>query len=502
MDRDDDKFENIDVKIRSKETLGSEIGSGKEGTVYEIQDTRKEVAKIIQSERRSDKHDKLKEMIRHPPDTKNLSEAFNQNHPPLAWPIDTIHSVDNDDFLGYSMPRLEMCEYQNIFKYARNFDTDANFRYRVAMDFAVKIALVHANGHAIGDMNHSNILVRDGVVTLIDCDSFHVSCEYQDFGSNMIYSRYAPPDGRSETDHVEEVQLSDQFGLAIHIFQLLMEGLHPFVAVGSHATTGSTKNAIHGNRFPHAHPDAGQLKPPDRAPDYSQLPAEIKSRFSAAFISGKMNPKDRPTAREWVNALAQATDMTWAAERCKHSLNIPQSGNSGTSGASTGNNGIHRKKWEKQREQRRRRSSSGSEQAPSTASPTSGGSSPERTADGQSYNRDRPNYQQFRESSSDGGSTGTSSTTTSSTSSSSGATSNSTTPSTSSFSVETSNSARGSIITIMIVIFSISFTTVVFIDPELVFPLVIAGAVVFSLVGAYYGARSALGRSDQRRARP
>lgn len=381
MTLNDNEFETQDVKVGSEiVAIGTPLGSGKEGTVYGIQGSHTEVMKIFETSRRTDKRRKVKEMVRNPPEDPTKDKS---NVPALIWPIEAVHSVSNDDFLGYTMPRLEMDEFVNAQKYARNAldhtTSDADFRYLAAMNLALRVALVHTNGHGMGDMHHSNILVKDGIVTLIDCDGFHISGKYRDFGGATIYPRYEPPDTRSQDDDVRTVQLSDQFGLAVHIFQFLMGGYHPFVAVGSEATTGSTKNAIHGNKFPYSDPNPGQFEPPDRAPDYSSLPAEIKDLFEAVFISGKTNPTYRPTATDWVNALARASSIDTSGSDPVQPKNTDES------------LGDQQDKWEHQREQRQQQyTSPGSKQSSDLGDSDSASS--DQTRSGDSYRRNSSNW--------------------------------------------------------------------------------------------------------------
>ena len=407
MVRDDDEFEMTDVTVGSDVvTLGAELGSGKEGTVYEIQRTGDRAVKMFEHKRQDAKKGKITETVSNSPEDPT-DEQLDQ--PGLIWPIETVSTVSDAAFLGYSMPRLEMGEFQNAQKYARDVlshsNSDADFRYLSAMDLALKVALVHVNGHALGDMHHSNILVSGGIASLIDCDGFHISGKYQDFGGATVYPRYEPPDTRSEADDVKTVRLSDQFGLAIHIFQFLMGGYHPFVAVGSDATAGSTKNAILGNDFPYSDPDPGRLEPPDRAPEYDWLPAEIKDLFEAAFVFGKTNPEFRPTAEDWVNALARASSIdTSGSDPVRPTTSTQSEGN-----ASSDNTVDREEKWERQRKTRQKQVSS-SRDGRSSSEQDSGSSksaSSGETTEAGSHSRDSSTWaEEIRSGGSQSGSAG------------------------------------------------------------------------------------------------
>lgn len=393
MTLSDDKFENTEVEIGSETTtLNQIIGSGKEGTVYSLENVQTEVVKIFSPRRRQQKRLKVKEMVRNQPQqiTDNKSKP-----PDLVWPLEVVQTVPDSEFLGYSMPRLNITEFDNALKYARNSlshsESTSEARYSAALNLALKVALVHVNGHAVGDMHHTNILVNDGHVTLIDCDGFHISGKSRDFGGSTFWPRYEPPDTRRRGDTVHEVQLSDQFGLAVHIFQFLMAGFHPFVATGSEATSGSTEAAIHGNRFPYKDPDPGRLEPPRHAPDYGKLPSDIKALFDAAFISGKEKPANRPAAIDWLNTLA---DLSYT------DVSTPQPSRTDDPSEELDD------KWKRQREQRRQQytssesmegtdeSKTDANETSSSASATAGtaDSSGPRESHKDSYSRDSRNW--------------------------------------------------------------------------------------------------------------
>ena len=306
-----DEFSNTDVEIGSATmTLGRTLGSGKEGTVYAIQGARQKAVKIFDEGRRADKRSKIREMIRNPPD--DLFKEV-QGEPRLIWPQKPVRTVESSEFLGYAMLRIDTNDLQDAQKYASekldHSESSAKLRYLAAADLAFTIALVHQHGHALGDMHERNILVNTENISLIDCDSFHIRGKYRSFGGSTIYPRYAVRDSRNKDDPVAEIQQADRFGLAVHIFQFLMGGQHPFVAVGEEATTGSTEIHLEGNQFPYHDPKPERLEPPDGVPDYTTIPRDIRDLFKRAFIDGKTRPRHRPKAIKWAKVLARVGDI-------------------------------------------------------------------------------------------------------------------------------------------------------------------------------------------------
>jgi DNA-binding helix-hairpin-helix protein with protein kinase domain len=162
--------------------------------------------------------------------------------------------------------------------------------------------VIHKQGHAIGDMNHDNILVKDGYISLIDCDSYHITKGNQEFSGKTYFHRYHPPEKRGKG--IDEVQLADRFGLAIHIFQLLMSGFHPYQSKGLEVNKHEGfENKIKYTRFTYDNPVPKRSEPAPQAPPYNELPANVQSLFNKCFVLGKRDPDMRPSAEEWVRTL-------------------------------------------------------------------------------------------------------------------------------------------------------------------------------------------------------
>ena len=163
-------------------------------------------------------------------------------------------------------------------------------------------------------MNHENIyFASDGLVTLLDCDAFHVSGpDGEVFHGRTEHPRYAPPEGIGES--LPAVERADRFGLAVHLFQLLMAGFHPFQGAGPHSTGGSLAKQIAVHRFPYRRADRG-VAPPPAAPPYRQLPAAVRSLFERAFVVGKDDPTERPTAADWMARLRELLEAETDGEQ-------------------------------------------------------------------------------------------------------------------------------------------------------------------------------------------
>jgi DNA-binding helix-hairpin-helix protein with protein kinase domain len=290
------------VDSGGKITLGDELGTGAEGFVYRIDGKDNEVAKIFKEELRSKKRPKIQAMVSNPP----VDPTFNQhNIRSIIWPVDIIRDSVSGEFLGYKMPYKNSDNHQTITEYTMTnlgWDTSNRRDRRIlSLNLAIAIYEIHRQGHAIGDLNNKNIIVENWFISLIDCDGFYIQGKNETFSGETHYPRYTPPEGRG--DSIREVQYSDRFGLGVHIFQLLMEGFHPFHAQGEATVAGSCEDWIREHPFPYKNPKPGQIEPHEQTPDYGTLHPTIKKRFTECFVYGKNNPEKRPTARDWAKTL-------------------------------------------------------------------------------------------------------------------------------------------------------------------------------------------------------
>ena len=113
---------------------------------------------------------------------------------------------------------------------------DRRYLLRTARNLAAALSALHSSGYVAGDLNESNVLVTPtALVTLIDTDSFQVreDREWKSGASLCPVGKpeYTPPELQGKPlSEVMRLPDHDAFGLAVLIFQLLMEGSHPFRA--------------------------------------------------------------------------------------------------------------------------------------------------------------------------------------------------------------------------------------------------------------------------------
>jgi hypothetical protein len=147
------------------------------------------------------------------------------------------------------------------------------------------------------------------LVTVVDTDSFQVP----NHGSNDVFHcpvakpEFTPPEMQGfSLRQFERTPVHDRFGLAVLIFQLLMEGTHPFAGV----YTGEDdpppyETRIQAGHYPHGSGRA-PYGPALMSPPIELLPSVLRTMFQQCFEEGHRNPQARPHASAWVKALSEA----------------------------------------------------------------------------------------------------------------------------------------------------------------------------------------------------
>jgi DNA-binding helix-hairpin-helix protein with protein kinase domain len=288
--------------------LSQELGRGGEAVVLQVDGLSNLVAKIYHQPS-LERHMKLEAMIARPPSDPTAE----QNHISICWPTALIFDQSRK-CLGFLMPRVDYSMSVPVFMLYNPKDrwkVRAGFTWRYLLRTAVNISsaieAVHAKGYVVGDLNESNIMVAEtALVTLVDCDSMQVP----QAGKAMFYRcpvgkpEYTPPELQSvDFSTTDRNAAHDNFGLAVMIFQLLMEGIHPFAGV-TKGVDMSVQERIRRGESPYA--GSQVIRPMPIAPPFGILPRDIQSLFLRCFQEGHSKPSARPDAREWRVALTAA----------------------------------------------------------------------------------------------------------------------------------------------------------------------------------------------------
>lgn len=279
-------------------THGRKLGQGGEGAVYEVREDHGLVIKIYS-------HDLTQERI------EKLTYMASISSPELnkfaAWPLDVARD-DKGKARGFTMRKLvafvplhmlfSPMERKKLFA-----DKGYNYLVHVARNLAMAFYKIHQMGIIIGDVNEANILVNpNGMVAMIDCDSFQVKNGKRYHFCEVGVPRYTPPEllEKGSFTNVVRTVNTDAFSLATLIFQLLFLGRAPFTGINQTKGDYDEEKAIREKEFAYSlRKSHKKLLPAKFSLSLRRFPAEISKNFHKAFEE----ESHRPTPKDWVMAL-------------------------------------------------------------------------------------------------------------------------------------------------------------------------------------------------------
>lgn len=295
------------------------LGNGAEGSVYKLRNHPNLVAKIYHPNKlTSDTIKKLEVMINYPPRIRDEQTG----HLFVSWPIDTVHDTPHGNLTGFLMPlvnktnQLYQCYNPSS---RRKYAPHINYVHlcSIAKSLATALDRIHGITYAsiIGDINESNIYVTENEkVTIIDADSFQITDSRTTpptiYRCGVGKPEYTPPELQAKTfSQIDRNVHHDNFALAVVIYQLLMEGTHPFrgIYTGPGEKPQVETHISHGH-FLHTETTTQQLplKPPPAALPWESLPSNLREMFLRCFDDGHSDPTARPSPRDWERALDDA----------------------------------------------------------------------------------------------------------------------------------------------------------------------------------------------------
>lgn len=288
---------------------GGELARGGEGSIVSLQGRGDLVAKLYFPGKATPARErKLRVMLANPPRDEM---RLRYNHAAIAWPLDLLN--EGGRFAGFIMPRIDaghglVNAYNRRAKQFLGFDWRG--QHQVAANLCAAVNALHVKGYVVGDINPRNILVTgNGMVTLVDTDSFQVNDNGTVHRCPVGTPEYTPRELQGQ--HFEQIdrgQQHDRFGLAVLVFQLLMDGFHPFAGALRYpqdSVPGKIDEwCIQHGVFPWI--DHPRLRRPTAARSLAQLDPELATFFKRCFVSGHTEPAKRPTALEWHKVLTSA----------------------------------------------------------------------------------------------------------------------------------------------------------------------------------------------------
>lgn len=237
-----------------------------------------------------------------------------------AWPQQLLFLQDGRGPVGFLMELITDSYSARSFCNPRERPAkfqDSSFRMtlKVCQEVVSAFALLHSHGHLVGDVNPSNLLIRqDGAVHLVDCDSFEVQSNGQMFACMVGVSSHTPPELQfADLYNVSRTTNHDLFGLAVLLFQMIHLGRHPFAGVCNEGPM-SLERAIKEYRYT-CGPTAqkkGMLQPAGTL-SYEFMPPALARIFERAFTEPGVRG-GRPIPEHWTSVLAA---MESSLKQCK-----------------------------------------------------------------------------------------------------------------------------------------------------------------------------------------
>ena len=302
--------------------LGPELGRGGEGNVYAVATQNQVVAKIYHAHRlTSVSEQKIAAMVANPPNDPAKPKRS------IAWPLALLYTGQHQ-FAGFIMPRVD--QSMGIFNAYSPTQRKQNFpdftwqsMHRMATNLAIAVHSVHAKQYVIGDVNQNNFLVdKQALVTVIDTDSFQVKdAQGQWHVCQVGVPDYTPPELQGlKLATIRREPVHDRFGLGVLLFQLLMNGIHPFMGTPQLSMPSVGQVFLHCIKqgiFPYKSNQS--FAPPPHALPFDILDRRLQHLFIRTFVEGHHAPNKRADALEWAKALRQAEDaLVQCAQDANH----------------------------------------------------------------------------------------------------------------------------------------------------------------------------------------
>ncbi len=276
--------------------IGKSMGRGGEGEVFEITNDDRILAKVYHERLSPQKEEKLRRMV-------GLWSEQKEQY--IAWPIDFC----KDPATGKQaiiIKRLINCVplHQIISPMDRKKlfpEKSYSFLIHIARNLAIALHKIHEQGLVVGDVNEGNILVnRQGLVFFIDCDSFQLKHGDQHFPCEVGVPRYTPPEilNAGSFKNAARSFNTDNFSLAVLLFQILFLGKHPFAGapVGNGVGIDDEETAIRERQFAYSlRNNDKKICPPKGSLPITTLPKKIVLCFHESFEGSEK----RPSAAEW-----------------------------------------------------------------------------------------------------------------------------------------------------------------------------------------------------------
>jgi len=298
--------------------VGNKLASGGAGAVYLVSGDTSRVVKIyhaqtLQKEGHKYEH-KIEAMLRQPPALPHLDHN-GVRYVQISWPLAIARDAATHNFLGFSMPALDVSKTMEIqwvltdaLAAKKGLRSDLAIRITLARNMSGVLSALHAAGHYVVDLKPVNTRFYKDThfMAFLDCDGFSIADGNNRINAPQFTADYLAPEFQSTLRPNDNPEQQDRFALAVVLFQLLNNNLHPYSGVPQDSSVPTDiKGSIQGNFYPYGqkpHPKVA----PSPASTHECWPAKLRDMFDRAF---SLQPSDRPSAKEWAQAFTDYADI-------------------------------------------------------------------------------------------------------------------------------------------------------------------------------------------------
>jgi DNA-binding helix-hairpin-helix protein with protein kinase domain len=306
----------LSVKTDAGHTLElvRRVGNGGEGVVYEVRGAPLLVKLLLRPAGPEQAQRRLEALVRHGRRPPVVARLLSGQPRRAAWPLHTVRVIPARD---HAVSGFLMWDLRQWYRPLDSLLSPAQRRVdfpaatwatgaAAAGQLARLVAELHEAGYVIGDLKPANLWIDAAAnVGVSDVDSFQFSDGGQVFAGRARSEGYTAPECIDNTQSNPEAR-SDDFVLAVLIYQLLMGGMHPFHGIpGDGSRYISLDDNILRGRCRVVDPASVRPLPGD--PPVSALPRRVRGLLRQCFgEAARLGGAPRATAREWVAVLSEA----------------------------------------------------------------------------------------------------------------------------------------------------------------------------------------------------
>lgn len=299
-------------------TIGAEVGTGRDGTVYRIEESPRGLplgVKIFNRGIQEGVEEYIDELLRvdsadwYCDDSRTLR---------ITLPVAKALSPPDQRFVGYFLPFLggpayvrTTSTYRGLFRRSRHAVTWECY-LKAASSLADTVDALHRRGIFVGDLALENTFLSPrGTLTLIDTDSFSLPTAHGRLPPRHFRPEYTPPEFLWRPESITERDAgADHFALAVAIAKLLLENFHPFAGLPLYDPDEDDRDeAVNIRNEANWITNPDSVSPPPAAPTVDLLPPPLLELFWEAFEIGMSDTEARPTAARWRDVLTSESQV-------------------------------------------------------------------------------------------------------------------------------------------------------------------------------------------------